>query len=225
MSLHVDVAIQKLKKTMLSMASFVEDQLRNSLLSLQQKNEMLARGVLSKDVHVDQMEVDIEEECLKILALYQPVAFDLRFVICVLKINNDLERIGDLAVNISERALFLLQNPSPREALDFSEMTTKTMEMFRNAIDSFINGNTEVARAVCRADTEIDLLHAGNYGKVDKMISAQPENSAVIIQLMSISRYLERVADLATNIAEDVIYLVEGKIVRRQDRSAGGGHS
>ncbi len=225
MSLHVDVAIQKLKKTMLSMASFVEDQLRNSLLSLQQKNEMLARTVLTKDVTVDQMEVDIEEECLKILALYQPVAFDLRFVICVLKINNDLERIGDLAVNIAERSLFLIQNPSPKEPLDFSEMTAKTMEMFRNAIDSFINGNTEVSRAVCRADVEVDTLHAENYGKVDKMISAQPENSAVIIQLMSISRYLERVADLATNIAEDVIYLVEGKIVRRQDRSVGGGHS
>lgn len=219
MSLHVDVAIQKLKKSLLGMAAFVEDQLKNSLLAMSQRNEALARSIIGKDHQIDQMEVDIEEECLKILALYQPVALDLRFVVSVLKINNDLERIGDLAVNVAERAITLAHSLPPKESLDFSFMTEKALGMLKHAIDSFISGDTEMARRVCRADVEIDNAHAENYHKVDRLIQAQPELSSVIIQNLSISRYIERVADLATNIAEDVIYLVEGTIVRRADRS------
>lgn len=225
MSLHLDVAIQKLKKTLLGMAAFVEEQVKTSLSALTQRSDSLARSVIQKDAQIDQMEVDIEEECLKILALYQPVALDLRFVVAVLKINNDLERIGDLAVNIAERAITLTQN-LPAASLDFSAMTNKTLLMLKESIDSFISGDVELARKVCRADTEIDQEHAENYGKVDQMILEHPEHSSSIIQNLSISRYLERVADLATNIAEDVIYLVDGKIVRRQERrGVSGSHS
>lgn len=217
MSLHLDVAIQKLKKTLLGMAAFVEEQVKNSLSAMAQRSDTLARDVITKDSQIDQMEVDIEEECLKILALYQPVALDLRFVVAVLKINNDLERIGDLAVNIAERSVTLTRS-LPVASLDFTEMTDKTLLMLKESIDSFIGGDAELARRVCRADTEIDHAHAENYAKVDAMILEHPEHSSMIIQNLSISRYLERVADLATNIAEDVIYLVEGKIVRRQER-------
>lgn len=221
MSVHLDIAVQRLKNHLLGLAAFVEQQVKDAVTAFVQRNESLAQSVIGKDSHVDQRELDIEEDCLKILALYQPVAADLRFVISVLKINNDLERIGDLAVNIAERAASLAHEPRGRDSIDYSLMANKTMEMLRLALDALIGSDSDKARKVCDSDSEVDDMHISNYTRISKLLSEHADQASAIIQLLSISRYLERIADLATNIAEDVVYLVEGKITRRKEKPKG----
>ncbi|MCY4523643.1 MAG: phosphate signaling complex protein PhoU, partial [Halobacteriovoraceae bacterium] len=174
----------------------------------------LAREILNMDDQIDYKEVEIEEECLKILALYQPVAIDLRFLIGVLKMNNDLERIGDLCVNIARRSMFLAKRPPTTPPFDLATMAEKSTLMLHRAIDSLINMNADLARQVCADDQEIDKLNRGMYQKVYEAIKKNPDHVEELIQYLSASRYLERIADYTTNIAEDVIYMVDGSIVR-----------
>ncbi len=218
MSVHLEISIQKIKNSLLSLAAIVESQVRDSIDAFTSFNEDLAKKVIEKDDLIDQTEIDIEESCLQCLALYQPVAFDLRFVVSVLKINNDLERIGDLSVNIAERALSLGRTSLPKHNIDYFLMSQKVIDMLKQSIDSFIAGNSELARKICLADKEVDEIHQKNYSIVESIISSNNGDSQAIsiMQLMSISRYIERIADLATNIAEDVIYIVEGKIQRHK---------
>lgn len=218
MSVHLEISIQKIKNSLLSLAAIVESQVREAIESFTSFDEELAKKVIDKDDLIDQTEIDIEESCLQCLALYQPVAFDLRFVVSVLKINNDLERIGDLSVNIAERAASLSRTSMPKHNIDYSLMSQKVIDMLKQSIDSFIAKDPEQARKICLADKEIDEIHQKNYAIVEDLISSNIGNSQAvpIMQLMSISRYIERIADLATNIAEDVIYIVEGKIQRHK---------
>jgi phosphate transport system protein len=165
------------------------------------------------------MEVDIEEECLKNLALHQPVAKDLRFLISVLKINNDIERIGDLSVNIAETALFLNLRKKIEPPFDLSKMADLVKNMVKKSLDALLQENVALAKEVLAEDQEVDEIHRNAYPIVTKDILEHPESADSYIRMLSVSRYLERIADYATNISEDVIYMVEGNIVRHTDNA------
>ena len=161
------------------------------------------------------VEVEVEEECLKILALHQPVAADLRFIVAVLKINNDLERIGDLAVNIASRAIKLSAIKTQPEALiDFQDLESKVQQMLRRSLESLVNLNEEIAKSVCSSDDAIDDINRSIHKQVIQATREHPNDVERFIILLSVSKNLERIADHATNIAEDVLYMIRGEIVR-----------
>ncbi len=216
MAEHLQREIDNLKKQILSLGGRVEEAVREATASLDERDENMARQVIDKDLEIDQQEVNVEEECLKILALHQPVAIDLRFIIAVLKINNDLERIGDLAVNIAERSLYLSTVAMPDISFDFVGMSQKAQTMLKNSLDALVNLNAEAAQKVGAADDVIDALNRDMYLKVQKAIIKNPDQIEALIHMLSISRHLERIADHATNIAEDVTYMVNGQIVRHR---------
>lgn len=214
MMIHLHKEIEKLKKRLLTLCAVVEDNLRQSVRAVTERDDPLAEQVIRRDLEIDQAEIDVEEECLKILALYQPVAIDLRFLVAVLKMNNDLERIGDLAVNIAQRALLLNKMMKIEVPFDLDGLAEKTQAMFRQSLDSLVNLDAGLARRVCAMDDEVDAINRQMYDGVKAMIRQQPEHLDALIALLSVSRYLERIADHATNIAEDVLYTVRGHIVR-----------
>jgi phosphate transport system protein len=170
--------------------------------------------VQDRDEEVDRREVEVEEDCLKVLALYQPVAVDLRLIIATLKINNDLERIGDLAVNIARKATAISALPPGEIPFDLESMSDKTQLMLRGCLDALVNMDTEGANEVCARDDEIDRMKHDLRLKAQEMIRANPSHVEFFLNLLAVSRNLERIADLATNIAEGVIYMAEGRIVR-----------
>ena len=213
---HLDREIEKLKKRILALSAMVEGSVQQATQSVGTRDEQLAARVIEQDNEVDQLEVDIEEECLKILALHQPVATDLRFVIAVLKINNDLERIGDEAVNIAERALFLANHVPVDIPFDFTLMGDKSQTMLRLSLDSLVTLDAGLAREVGAMDDEVDELNRQMYLKLESAMQRQPEQIESLVHVLSISRHLERIADYATNIAEDIIYLIEGEIIRHK---------
>lgn len=216
MGKHLHNELERLKEKLLSLSTTVEESVYNAVKSVQENNREAAKKVIRSDTAIDEVEVEVEEECLKILALHQPVAIDLRFVISVLKINNDLERIGDLAVNIAQRELYLGKLESIDIPFDFETMARKTRKMLKNALDSLIQMNAPLANEVCQADKEVDAIHRDMYDQVFSEIKKRPEHTEALIQYLSISRHVERIADYATNIAEDVIYMIDGQIVRHQ---------
>ncbi len=213
-SKHFAKEIEKLKSMILALGTNVEASVKRAVRALTRRDSTLALKVIDADYEIDQMEVDIEEECLKILALHQPVANDLRLIISILKINNDLERIGDLAVNISERAVYLSTHNKIEFPFDLQDMAEKAQEMLNGSLDAMVNLDTELAHKVCKADDEVDAMNREAYTLVEERIRQCPDQLNSMIQFLSASRYLERVADHATNIAEDVIYLVDGNIIR-----------
>jgi len=216
MQQHLHREIEKLKTKLLSLGTDVEENVYKAVKSLDERNAALADRVIGSDGQVDRFEVFLEEECLKILALHQPVAIDLRFVIAVLKINNDLERIGDLAVNIAERAKFLAARDALDVPFDFMSMADKTRAMLKKSLDALVNMDPRMARDVCAADDEVDALNREMYGRIQKSMREHPDRIDGLIHYLGVSRYLERIADHATNIAEDVIYMVDGDIVRHR---------
>lgn len=216
MSVHAVRAIEQLKKHVLELGTRVEEALRQAVEALEQRDFELAVRVTEGDRQIDEMEVDVEEECLKLLALFQPVAADLRFIVAVLKINNDLERVGDLAVNIAERAAFLAQQRPVHIPFDFKKMTEKAQWMLKSSIDALVSSDPEGAWAVIAADDLVDGMNREMYSLVQERIRENVDEMNSLIHMLSISRHLERVADQATNIAEDVIYMVEGEIVRHR---------
>lgn len=211
---HLEKEIASLKERILSLGASVEAGVQRAARSLTRRDPVLALKVIDSDFEIDQMEVVVEEECLKILALHQPVANDLRLIIAILKINNDLERIGDLAVNIAERAMHLSTHDRVDLPFDFQSMSEKTQIMLKGSLDALVNQDVNLARQVCMADDEVDAMNRDVFSRVEAEIKKDPESLSSLIQLLSASRYLERVADHATNIAEDVIYMVEGEIIR-----------
>jgi len=214
MSIHLSREIENLKRKLLSLSAIVEDHVRDAVESVQHRDAELAQAVIRGDLEVDQAEVEIEEECLKVLALHQPVAVDLRFIVSVLKINNDLERIGDLAVNIARKAATLSSQSPLIVSFDLAEMSDKAQTMLRGSLDSLVNLDKSLALKVCASDDEVDDMKHDIRHQVEELISIKPEHTAVLLKLLAVSRNIERIADLATNIAEDVIYMVGGKIVR-----------
>ncbi len=216
MTKHFERELDWLKKELLELSALVEENVVKSIQSLKNRDEVLAREVINGDDVVDHSEVALEEQCLKILALHQPVAGDLRFIISTLKINNELERIADLAVNIAERSLVIMRQKVIDAPFDFTHMSQKSRFMLARSIESLIKMDITLAHEVCQADDEVDELNREVYQRVYKLIKEQPDNVEILINYISVSRHLERIADYATNIAEDVIYLVEGKIIRHQ---------
>lgn len=216
MTRHFQKELEGLKKKLLSLSCVVEESVEEAVRSISHRDVKLARKVIDNDDSIDLMEVEVEEECLKVLALHQPVAVDLRFVIAVLKINNDLERIGDLAVNIAERSTYLSQQEPIEMPFDFETMEKKTRLMLKKALDSLIQMDVKMANEVGAADDEVDAINREMYNQVSKGIRKSPDQADRLIHCLSISRHLERIADYATNIAEDVIYMIEGQIVRHQ---------
>lgn len=208
--------IENINKMILSLGTMVEENMQKSLKSLTMRDSVLGLAVIDSDAKVDDMEVFIEEECLKILALYQPVANDLRLIIAILKINNDLERIGDLAVNIAERSVFLSTQDRVEIPEDLHQMARKTLVMLKGSLDAFVNRDSMLAREVCMADDDVDEMNRKMYSQFGENIRHHPDKLDCFTHLLSASRYLERVADHATNICEDVIYLVEGEIIRHR---------
>jgi phosphate transport system protein len=213
---HLQIEIEKLKKKILALSTMVEECVQKAVKSIERRNSILALSVIENDLKIDLTEVDVEEECLKILALYQPVAIDLRFIVAVLKINNDLERIGDLAVNIAERAAFLATQPKLDIPFDFSGMAEKVQTMLRRSLDALVNMDSRLAHEVCASDDEVDAIHSEMYIQVEDGIRQHPDKLECFIHFLLVSRHLERIADHATNIAEDVIYMVDGEITRHK---------
>ncbi len=216
MTIHFLNEVDELKDMILALSGRVEAQLEHAVRAIVLRDAQIAARVLDEDHGIDSAEVDIEEECLKILALYQPVAHDLRYIIAVLKINNDLERVGDLAVNIAERAIFLAEQPLPSTDFDFMHMADKASTMLRDSLDALLKQDLKLAIHVRESDDEVDQLNREMYAQIKRSIRREPQHVDALIHLLSISRYLERVADHATNIAEDVIYMIKGEIVRHR---------
>lgn len=220
MSRHLEIEIQKLNKRILAIGETVVEAIQKSLKALHERSPELAEAVQQGDRRIDSAEVEVEEECLKLLALYQPVAEDLRFICAVMKINNDMERMGDEAANIAGHAQFLSERdplPMPPRLRDLSETA---MRMVRESLAAFVEGDVDAARRICAEDDIADQYNREVINTVWHMMSAEPQTVERATHLFSVSRHLERIADHATNIAEDVVYMVEGKIIRH-----GAGHS
>ncbi len=216
MTVHMFREIDRLKKEILSLGATVEESVMRAVRSVIERDTKLASDVLEMDKEIDHAEVDIEEECLKILALHQPVAVDLRFIVAVLKINSDLERIGDLACNIAKQGRYLATRERIEIPFDFGGMAGKAQKMLKSALDALVNMDAVLAQGVCAADDEVDEINRAMFAKVEDAIRAEPERLDDLIRLFAISRNVERIADHATNIAEDVIYMTQGEIVRHR---------
>ena len=214
MTIHLRRDIEYLDKQILLLSSMVEEATNKSILALVDRRPEIAQEVIQDDNDIDQKEVLIEEECLKILALHQPVANDLRFIVAVLKVNNDLERMGDLAVNIAERAVYLSNGDPLSVALDFPQMAEDVRNMVRKSLDALTRRDAQEAVQVLTMDDEIDDANSRMFDILQKHMHRDPTTIERAVQLLSASRHLERIADLATNIAQDVVYMVEGKVIR-----------
>ena len=214
MSKHLQIEIERLKKRLLAIGASVVEAIQKALLALEARRGEIAEQVIAGDQEVDQNEVQIEEECLKLLALYQPVADDLRFITAVMKINNDLERIADEAVNIAEHAAFLARTGPVPVPPQLGEITRAAMRMVRESLDAFVAGDVGEALRIRDEDDEVDRLTREIIQEVWKLMRKDPETIERATHLISVSRHLERIADHATNIAEDVVYMVDGRIIR-----------
>ena len=223
MQRHFDEELRVLHREILRMGSLVEEALAKSVKALVERNIQLAEEVISSDQAINMLEIEIDELCLRVLALHQPAAADLRFVVMALKINNDLERMGDQAVNIAERTVELLREPLLKCQTDLSRMASVAQGMVKNSLDAFVNRDAALARQVCGRDDEVDRINDQMFAE---MIEAMRSDHAAIARglgLILIGRHLERVADHATNLAEDVIYLVQGRSIKHhlEERQAG----
>ena len=208
--------IEKLKKLILELGAEVEKNVQLSVQAVVFRDPEMAAGIIDGDHLIDTAEVDLEEECLEILALHQPVANDLRFIVAVLKINNDLERIGDLAVNIAETAVVLPSRSTMALPFDFGPMAHKTQGMLKKSLDAFVNLDVDLALEVCAQDDEVDYMKHVIHEKFLHKIQDGEQRLEALVYLFLVSRHLERIADHATNIAEDVIYIVTGEIHRHR---------
>jgi len=209
-----EIEVEKLKKRLLELSGLVEFQFTKSMQSFLDRNSLVAQDAIDTDKIIDQNEVELEEKCLKILALHQPVATDLRFVVAALKINNDLERVGDLSVNIAQKALYLNEHPYYEIDFDFKHMSDITSGMLNNSLKALVNGDIELARHVIQQDDLVDELNRRMYKVVYDKVKSGSDQIEILINYLSISKHLERIADYTTNICEDVIYMIEGSIVR-----------
>jgi phosphate transport system protein len=217
--------IEKLNETLLGLGALVEQSLHLAVKALDRKDEELAHKVLEGDMEIDRVEVDLEEECLEILALHQPVAVDLRHIVGVLKINKDLERAADLAGNVANIALDLTREPDVTIPEDYFLMAGKTEEMLKKALDAYVNRAPDAAYEVLQGDDEVDRMKRELHKQFFASVAAAPKLLEPLTLLFLVSRHLERIADLATNIAEEVIYIVTGEIVRHGRAFPDGEHA
>jgi phosphate transport system protein len=211
---HFHEELDALRQTLLAMGGLVEDQIRRAMRALLERDDVLAQEVIDRDRQVNTYDVEVDEQCVELLALHQPAASDLRFITTAMKIVTDLERIGDQAVNIAQRVLELNRDPQLKPYIDLPRMADKAQRMVKESLDAFVAGDTALARQVCGADAEVDALKEQIFRELLTFMMEDPRTIPRAIRVILISRFLERVADHATNIAEMVIYLVEGKMVR-----------
>jgi len=217
MSYHLEKQINNLKKRILQLGTMVEESVRGAIQSIQTRNPTLAQEIIDGDSTINEAEVDVEEECLHTLALYQPVAQDLRYVVAILKINNDLERIADLAVNIAKQAHYLSkEKPLDVVPFDLPGMSKTIQSMLKSSLDALVNLDPDLAQSVRDTDDRVDEIHRRMYQQVERQLRDEPEHTRQLIHLLGVSRHLERIADLTVNIAEDVLYMAKGEIVRHE---------
>lgn len=222
MSVHLQREIANLKKSILRLGALVEERVREAVKSFLERDPELAARVVESDMEIDRMEVGIEEDCLKILALHQPVAVDLRFIVAILKINNDLERIGDLAVTIATRAAHQVATPDVCGPFHVPEIADRVQSMLKRSLDALVNSDADLAREVLLADDAVDDLNRETLMEVRGCIMENINSLKSALRHLEVSRRLERIADQATNIAEDVIYMIEGQIVRHPTATGKG---
>jgi phosphate transport system protein len=214
MQRHFHEELEALKQTLLAMGGLVEDQIRRVMKALLERDDAMAQEVIERDRQVNSYDVEVDEQCVSLLALYQPAAGDLRFITTAMKIVTDLERIGDQAVNIAQRVLELNREPQLKPYIDLPRMAEKAQRMVKESLDAFVARDTALARQVCGEDSEVDLLKEQIFRELLTFMMEDPRTIPRAIRLILISRFIERVADHATNIGEMVVYLVEGKMVR-----------
>jgi len=216
MSMHLQQEIEHLKNKLLTLVATAKAAVEKSVTAVDGLDPVAAQEVIDGDFAIDRAEVALEEDCLKILALYQPVATNLRVIVSVMKINSDIERVGDLAVNIAERALFLCGKGPVEAPSDLAEMRAKALAMLTRSLDALVTMDAKVARAVRCSDDEVDALNRKLFQEFAAAVRRNPDHVERLLCYLSVGRHLERIADYATNIAEDVIYLMEGEIVRHK---------
>ncbi|MBI5676541.1 MAG: phosphate signaling complex protein PhoU [Nitrospirae bacterium] len=209
--------IGHLNEMLLKMASLVETAIKNSVKSLVDRDSDLALQVIEKDKEINTYDVKIDEECIRLLALKQPMGKDLRFITTAMKITTDMERIADNAVNIAERSVELNREPILKPYIDIPRMSRIAQGMVIDAINAFVNGNTTLAKDVIMRDDQVDDLNSAVCEELMEMMIRDPSTITRVVKVTYVSKYLERLADHATNIAEDVIYMVEGKIIRHME--------
>jgi phosphate transport system protein len=214
MQRHFHEEIESLKQTLLAMGGLVEDQIRHVMRALVERDDALAQEVIERDQQVNAYDVEVDETCVSLLALHQPAAGDLRFITTAMKIVTDLERMGDQAVNIAQRVLELNREPQLKPYIDLPRMAEKAQRMVKESLDAFVARDTELARRVCAEDAEVDALKEQIFRELLTFMMEDARTIPRAIRLILISRFLERLADHATNIAEMVIYLVDAKMVR-----------
>ena len=206
--------IDQLKKKFMLLGSMVGDRLEKASFAMQSRDPELLSEIISTDWEIDEMEIEVEEECLKILALHQPVASDLRLLIAIIKINNELERIADIAVNISKRVQVISKDTKLTFTIDYQKMFGKVLEMFKLSLDALVTEDADLARRIFIEDEEVNQLRNQAYHEVVRALDAEPGHAECLVNLYLLARHLERIGDRAKNIAEEIIHLVEGKIVR-----------
>ena len=216
MSKHLRRDLQSLEREIVRVGALVEEAIKKATLALIDRRLDLAKEVIAGDGAIDQREVEVEEDCLKMLALHQPLAMDLRFIVAILKVNNDLERMGDLAVNVAERASYLATHDPIGVSLDFKQMVLFVREMVADSLKALVNEDLALARAVCLKDDEVDRINKDMFVALQKLMQDDPSTIKRAVHSLSASRHLERIADLATNIAEEVIFMVAGEVVRHR---------
>lgn len=216
MSAHLSREIENLKDEILMVGAMAEQSVRKATLAIKRQDQALARSVIEKDIKIDQVEIEVEESCLKVLALHHPVDADLRFIIAVLKIDSDLEHVGNLAVNMVEHIFCPATQPNVEVDSDFTGMAIKTLYMLKMSLGALVNLDAKVARKVCAWDARADATYRQMRGAVQKAVSRSPEQAESLMNLLSASQYLECVAHCATRMAEDIIYMIEGDIIRQK---------
>src|SRR5512143_3837478 len=214
MTLQKEKDIEALKERVLKMGGIVEEQIRKSITALVERDRNLAVEVIDGDTIVNHYDVEIEEECIRILAIWQPTGSYLRFVTTAIKIITDLERMGDLAVDICERSMELLDEPQLKPYIDIPRMAEAAQKMLKDSLDAFVARDEELALSVCAADDFVDNLNHQIFNELLVYMLQDPKNISRAVRLTYITKYLERIADHATNIAEMVVYMVQGKVIR-----------
>lgn len=217
MTVHLQRDLDNLKKDIVHLGSLVQNSTQSVVEFLGTKSEQQLQDVLEYEDRINELEVDIEEHCLKVLALHQPVAIDLRFIIVIMKVNNDLERMGDQAVNISQRVKSLMDGPELPISLPIDEMTNAVQKMVSLSLEALVSQDPAIAREVVDMDDIVDDLNAQTYDLIRETIQADPSLVTSAMSMATISSNLERIGDLCTNIAEEVIFMVEGQVIRHQN--------
>ncbi len=214
METQLQAELNKLKENLLKMAGLAEKAISNAIEALVKRDTGLAEATIREDEKINKLELVLDEQCLKLLALHQPVAADLRFITSAMRINTELERIGDQAVNIAERIISLNQEPQLKPYIDLPRMAEITQSMVKDVLDAFVNGDAKLARSVCERDDEVDALNDQVFRELLTYMISDPKTITRSVHLMIVSRCMERIADHATNIAEGVIFMVKALVIK-----------